>query len=168
MFDGATIMLVNFARVRQRHPAQQGGDTADDFLNMSAVHGLMYRMKEEQGLVSDAHPGLVRALGEVFRGAAWQRRAVRLMHDRMRGGGPGSSSAAWTGSSRRCSAGATPPPWPPCTMQRATCWRGFVRGRRRAGGGRAGCPGVHRLPSVALEAPAHESIQRSCNIRLPF
>ncbi len=41
MFDGATIMLVNFARARQRHPAQQGGDTADDFLDMSAVHGLM-------------------------------------------------------------------------------------------------------------------------------
>lgn len=84
------------------------------------------------------------------------------------GRAPSSSGAAWTGSSRRCSAGATPPPWPPCTMQRATCWRGFARGRRRAGGGRAGCPGVHRLPSVALEAPAHESIQRSCNIRLPF
>lgn len=27
-------------------------------------------------VVSDAHPGPVRALGEVFRGAAWQRRAV--------------------------------------------------------------------------------------------
>ena len=41
MFDGATVMLVFFARVRQMRPAQQGGDTADDFLDMSAVHGLM-------------------------------------------------------------------------------------------------------------------------------
>lgn len=37
-------------------------------------------------VVSDAHPGLVRALGEVFQGAAW------------------------AGSCRRCSVGATPPP----------------------------------------------------------
>ena len=35
-------------------------------------------------VVSDARPGLVRAPGEVFRGAAWQRRAVRLMRDCMR------------------------------------------------------------------------------------
>ena len=32
-------------------------------------------------VVSDAHPGLVRALGEVFQGAAWQRCAVHLMRD---------------------------------------------------------------------------------------
>ena len=38
-------------------------------------------------VVSDARPGLVRALGEVFRGAAWQRCAVRLMRDRMREAG---------------------------------------------------------------------------------
>ena len=38
-------------------------------------------------VVSDAHPGLVRALGEVFRGAAWQRCAVHLMRDRMREAG---------------------------------------------------------------------------------
>lgn len=38
-------------------------------------------------IVSDAHPVLVRALDEVFRGAAWQRRAVRLMLDRMREAG---------------------------------------------------------------------------------
>ena len=29
-------------------------------------------------VVSDAHPGLVRALGEVFQGAAWQRCAVHV------------------------------------------------------------------------------------------
>ena len=38
-------------------------------------------------VVSDARPGLVRALGEVFRGAAWRRCAVRLMRDCMRGAG---------------------------------------------------------------------------------
>ena len=38
-------------------------------------------------VVSDAHPGLVRALGEVFQGAAWQRCAVHLMRDRMREAG---------------------------------------------------------------------------------
>ena len=38
-------------------------------------------------VVSDANPGLVRALGEVFRGAAWQRCAVHLMRDRMREAG---------------------------------------------------------------------------------
>ncbi len=38
--------------------------------------------------VSDAHPGLVRALGEVFQGAAWQRCAVHLMRDCMREAGP--------------------------------------------------------------------------------
>ena len=35
----------------------------------------------------DAHPGLVRALGEVFQGAAWQRCAVHLMRDCMREAG---------------------------------------------------------------------------------
>lgn len=34
-------------------------------------------------VVSDAHPGLVRALGEVFQGAAWQRCAIQLMRDCM-------------------------------------------------------------------------------------
>ena len=38
-------------------------------------------------VVSDAHPGLVRALGEVFQGAAWQRCAVHLMRDCMREAG---------------------------------------------------------------------------------
>lgn len=38
-------------------------------------------------VVSDARPGLVRALGEVFQGAAWQRCAVRLMRGCMRGAG---------------------------------------------------------------------------------
>lgn len=38
-------------------------------------------------VVSDAHPGLVRALGEVFQGAAWQRCAVHLMRDCMRDAG---------------------------------------------------------------------------------
>lgn len=38
-------------------------------------------------VVSDARPGLVRALGEVFRGAAWQRCAVHLMRDCMREAG---------------------------------------------------------------------------------
>ena len=38
-------------------------------------------------VVSDARPGLVRALGEVFQGAAWQRCAVRLMRDCMREAG---------------------------------------------------------------------------------
>ena len=39
-------------------------------------------------VVSDAHPGLVRALGEVFQGPAWQRRAVHPMRDCMREAGP--------------------------------------------------------------------------------
>ena len=38
-------------------------------------------------VVSDARPGLVRALGEVFQGAAWQRCAVHLMRDCMREAG---------------------------------------------------------------------------------
>lgn len=38
-------------------------------------------------VVSDAHPGFVRALGEVFQGAAWQRCAVHLMRDCMREAG---------------------------------------------------------------------------------
>lgn len=38
-------------------------------------------------VVSDAHPGLVRALGEVFQGAAWQRCAVHLMRGCMREAG---------------------------------------------------------------------------------
>ena len=38
-------------------------------------------------VVSEAHPGLVRALGEVFQGAAWQRCAVHLMRDCMREAG---------------------------------------------------------------------------------
>lgn len=32
-------------------------------------------------VTSDAHPGLVRAIGEVFQGAAWQRCVVHLMRD---------------------------------------------------------------------------------------
>ena len=38
-------------------------------------------------VVSDAHPGLVRSLGEVFQGAAWQRCAVHLTRDCMREAG---------------------------------------------------------------------------------
>ena len=38
-------------------------------------------------VVSDAHPGLVRAVGEVFQGAAWQRCVVHLMRDCMREAG---------------------------------------------------------------------------------
>ena len=40
------------------------------------------------GLVtSDAHPGLVRAVSEVFQGAAWQRCVVHLMRDCARAAG---------------------------------------------------------------------------------
>lgn len=38
-------------------------------------------------VVSDAHKGLVRALGEVFQGAAWQRCVVHLMRDCVREAG---------------------------------------------------------------------------------
>ena len=38
-------------------------------------------------VVSDARPGLVRALGEVFQGAAWRRCVVHLMRGCMRGAG---------------------------------------------------------------------------------
>lgn len=38
-------------------------------------------------VVSDAHPGLVRAAAEVFQGAAWQRCVVHLMRDCMREAG---------------------------------------------------------------------------------
>lgn len=37
--------------------------------------------------VSEARPGLFRALDEVFQGAAWQRCAVHLMRDCMREAG---------------------------------------------------------------------------------
>ena len=40
-----------------------------------------------QLVVSDAHGGLVAAASEVFQGAAWQRCAVHLMRDCMRGAG---------------------------------------------------------------------------------
>ena len=40
-----------------------------------------------QHVVSDAHGGLVAAASEVFQGAAWQRCAVHLMRDCMRGAG---------------------------------------------------------------------------------
>lgn len=38
-------------------------------------------------VTSDAHKGLVRAIGEVFQGASWQRCAVHLMRDCMREAG---------------------------------------------------------------------------------
>lgn len=38
-------------------------------------------------VVSDAHGGLVRAIGEVFQGAAWQRCAVHLTRDCIREAG---------------------------------------------------------------------------------
>lgn len=38
-------------------------------------------------VVSDAHKGLVKAIGEVFQGASWQRCAVHLMRDCMREAG---------------------------------------------------------------------------------
>ena len=45
------------------------------------------KCRREGRVASDARPGLVRALREVFQGAAWQRCAVRLMRDRMREAG---------------------------------------------------------------------------------
>ena len=38
-------------------------------------------------VISDAYPGLVRTLGEVFHGAAWQHCAVHLMRECMREAG---------------------------------------------------------------------------------
>lgn len=83
-------------------------------------------------VVSDAHGGLVAAAAEVFQGAAWQRCAVPSCATACARLAPGSSGAAWAGSSRRCSAGATPPPSLRCTTWRATCWKGAARGRRRS------------------------------------
>ena len=54
-------------------------------------------------VVSDAHPGLVRALGEVFQGAAWQRCAVHLMRDCMREAGSWQLQAPRGQNRRRCS-----------------------------------------------------------------
>ena len=82
-------------------------------------------------VVSDAHPGLVRALGEVFQGAAWHAAPSTSCATACARPAPGSSGAAWAGSSRRCSAPATPPRWRPCTTRRATCSRSAARGPRR-------------------------------------
>lgn len=83
-------------------------------------------------VVSDAHRGLVHALGDVFQGATWQRCVVRLIRDCAREAG------SW--AARR---------HVPRGPRHAA--RGVPQGRRRAGGGGARRPGVPRLPAVALE-----------------
>ena len=83
-------------------------------------------------VVSDAHPGLVRAVGEVFQGAAWQRCAAHLMRDRMREAGSRQLGRASAGSSPRRSAPRTPARPSPCTASPATCWRSAAPRRRRS------------------------------------
>ena len=83
-------------------------------------------------VVSDAHKGLVRALGDAFQGAAWRRCVVRPIRDCVREAG------SW--AARR---------HVPRGPRHAA--RGVPQGRQRAGGGGARRPGAPRLPAVALE-----------------
>lgn len=71
------------ARVGRRHGDTESYGSWLTFLRKIRDRGV----GGVEPIVSDAHPVLVRALDEVFRGAVWQRRAVRLMLDRMRGAG---------------------------------------------------------------------------------
>lgn len=108
-------------------------------------------------VVSDAHGGLVRAIGEVFQGAAWQRCAVHLMRDCMREAGSWQLrrrvgrivSSVFRRQGRRHCRGHVP---------RGVRDAGGVlpeggEGARGGGARRARVPG---LPAVALEAPAHQ------------
>ena len=61
--------------------------------------------------VSDAHAGLVRALSEVFQGAAWQRCTVHLQRDVSRAVRRGAPSRSCASSPRPCSPSATSS-WP--------------------------------------------------------
>lgn len=106
-------------------------------------------------VVSDAHPGLVRALGEVFQGAAWQRCAVHLMRDCMRrllaAQAPrGQDRVAGVPRARRRHRDGHVP--------RGVRHAGGVlpQGGGGAGGGRARRAGLPRLPADPLEAPAHQ------------
>lgn len=107
-------------------------------------------------VVSDAHGGLVRAIGEVFQGAAWQRCAVHLMRDCMREAG------SWQLRRRvgrivssvfraRDAATAVAMYHAACEMLEGCCPRA-ARVLEEAAR-RARVPG---LPAVALEAPAHQ------------
>ena len=106
-------------------------------------------------VVSDARPGLVRALGEVFQGAAWQRCAVRLMRDCMREAGSWQLrrrvgrivSQAFRG---RDAATVTAMYHVACDMLKGCLPEGGGDPR----GGRAGRAGPPRLPAVAPQAPA--------------
>lgn len=108
-------------------------------------------------VVSDARPGLVRALGEVFQGAAWQRCAVHLMRDCMREAG------SWQLRRRvgrivsqvfrgRDAATVTAMYHAACDMLEGV----LSQGGGGAGGGRARRAGLPRLPADPLEAPAHQ------------
>lgn len=115
-------------------------------------------------VVSDAHGGLVRAIGEVFQGAAWQRCAVHLMRDCMREAGSWQlrrrvgrivSSVFRDRRGRRHRRGHVP---------RGVRDAGGVlpeggEGARGGGARRARVPG---LPAVALEAPAHQQRAGAC------
>lgn len=61
-------------------------------------------------VVPDARPRLARAIGEVFQGAAWQRRAVHLMRDCMREAGSWQLGRRVGGIVSQVFRGATPPP----------------------------------------------------------
>lgn len=61
-------------------------------------------------VVSDAHAGLVAAAAEVFQGRHGGAAPSASCATACARRAPGGSGAAWVGSSRRCSAGATPPP----------------------------------------------------------
>lgn len=77
---------------KQRHTARRIYDRGGRVASTAVVTAIGC---DESGwrrvlVVSDAHGGLVRAIGEVFQGAAWQRCAVHLMRDCMREAAPGS------------------------------------------------------------------------------
>ena len=76
-------------------------------------------------VVSDARPGLVRALGEVFQGAACQRCAVHLMRDRMR------EASSWRLGRRVGRIVSQAFRGRGAATRRAQCRRGAARGRRR-------------------------------------
>lgn len=116
------------------------------------------RLQEAELVVSDAHGGLVRAIGEVFQGAAWQRCAVHLMRDCMR------EASSWqlrrrvgriVSSVFRAGDAATAVAMyhAACEMSEGGVLAEGGKGARGGGARRARVPG---LPAVAQEAPAHQ------------
>lgn len=108
-------------------------------------------------VVSDAHPGLVRALGEVFQGAAWQR-CADPPHARLHARGRLLAAQAPRGQDRVAGVPRARRRHRDGHVPRGVRHAGGVlpQGGGGAGGGRARRAGLPRLPADPLEAPAHQ------------